>query len=989
MCGLCGLGYFVRHEQENPSFEPFSINADERGGGPFSGKPSFTVEGAAGALARAGLIWGGGPGAVVTFAFRDTAPSSMPDDTDGFSRFNGIQITQTLLALQSWSDVADITFQRVGTDYSNDATILFGNYSSGADGAAAFAYLPGSAGFLAAQGDVWVNSTLSYNATPAYLNYGRHTLAHEIGHALGLLHPGNYDASEGSPTYANADYREDTRQFSIMSYWSESITGGSFQGNHPAAPLLDDIAAIQLIYGANMETRTGDTTYGFNSNTDRDFYSADSIYDDLIFAVWDAGGYDTLDFSGFAVGQLIDLRQGHFSNVGGLAGNVSIAMGAVIERAIGGSGDDVMYAAGAPIAVSVADLVKGQGQANNTRGAAFSLDGGFGLQFDSEIVSSTSIPHATVQATSSGNYEYYRFTAGAGETVTIDIDGTGGMDTVVRLYGATGGPLAQNDDGPLDVGSSVRQDSFLTFTVPADGVYYIVIGTYAGPGSGGFVDFNPMPAGATYRLNVSLDGADAPVTGYEGSRLDGGAGRDELYGERGDDQLFGGEGRDLLDGGLGADYMEGGAESDIYIVDDRGDQVIEIEDDIGFDIVRSSVSFDARPTHIENITLEGDDNINAVGNDLDNRITGNSGNNILKGGGGVDYMRGGAGDDTYYVDDRSDEVLEIWGEGVDTVISSVSFDAQTQQIENIQLLGSANINAIGNNLNNILIGNSGANILKAGFGADRMEGRGGNDTYIVDDRGDVVVEVAGGGVDTVQSFVSFDAQTAHIENIQLLGSANINAVGNDLNNVLIGNNGANILKAGLGADRMEGRGGNDTYIVDDRDDVVVEVAGGGVDTVQSFVSFDARTAHIENIQLLGSTNINAVSNDLDNIIVGNNGDNIIIGNGGVDYMTGGSGSDTFKYNLQSDSNYSDYDRIMDLGSGDFIDLRNIDANSNVAGNQVFDLVDELTGEAGQVALNWNESAGFTVLSADIDGDGVADMRIVLYGNHENFENILL
>lgn len=129
-----------------------------------------------------------------------------------------------------------------------------------------------------------------------------------------------------------------------MSYWSETNTGANFGGYYAAAPLLDDIAAIQLLYGTNMSTRTGDTTYGFNSNTGRDFLTATSATSPLIFAVWDAGGYDTLDFSGYSQNQVIDLRQGHFSNVGGLRGNVAIAQGAVIERAVGGSGSDTMYA---------------------------------------------------------------------------------------------------------------------------------------------------------------------------------------------------------------------------------------------------------------------------------------------------------------------------------------------------------------------------------------------------------------------------------------------------------------------------------------------------------------------------------------------------------------------------------------------------------------------------------------------------------------------
>jgi Ca2+-binding RTX toxin-like protein len=425
----------------------------------------------------------------------------------------------------------------------------------------------------------------------------------------------------------------------------------------------------------------------------------------------------------------------------------------------------------------------------------------------------------------------------------------------------------------------------------------------------------------------------------------------------------------ILRGNSAANILKGYGGDDTYVVDSRGDVVVEVEGG-GVDTVLSSVSFDGRFTHVETITLTGSANANALGNDLNNILGGNSAANILRGYGG---------DDVYYVDSRDDVVIEAEDGGIDTVVSTVSFDARTTHVENITLTGTANANAIGNDLDNILVGNSAANILK---------GYGGDDTYYVDGRDDVVVEAAGGGIDTVFSTVSFDARTTHVENLRAWGDAALNLIGNDLDNDIIGNDAANIIKGLGGDDRMEGLGGDDTYEVNSRGDVVVEVEGGGIDTVLSSVSFDARATHVENITLTGAANANAVANDLNNVITGNSAANIIIGNGDADIMTGGGGADIFRYTAASDSSYSAYDRIMDLGDDDFIDLRGVDADVNVDGNQTFTQVDELTGEAGQMTLTWLPSAGFTLLAMDVDGDGVADMRIVLYGDHSDFDNFL-
>ncbi len=288
------------------------------------------------------------------------------------------------------------------------------------------------------------------------------------------------------------------------------------------------------------------------------------------------------------------------------------------------------------------------------------------------------------------------------------------------------------------------------------------------------------------------------------------------------------------------------------------------------------------------------------------KISGLAGNDMLNGGLGNDLMLGGLGDDTFVVDSFADGITESAGEGNDTVQSSVTYTLPAA-VENLNLTGTAAINATGNSQDNLLTGNSAANALQGGAGndtlnggagADTLAGGLGNDTYAVDNVADVVNENANEGIDLVQTSVTFTL-SGNVENLSLTGTAAINGTGNSLNNNLVGNSGNNVLTGGAGNDLLDGGAGIDTlvggagddvYLVDATKDVVTELAAEGSDTINAAVTYTL-PANVENLNLTGSLSNNGTGNSQDNIIVGNAAANTLTGDAGNDTLDGGAGAD--------------------------------------------------------------------------------------------------
>ena len=326
---------------------------------------------------------------------------------------------------------------------------------------------------------------------------------------------------------------------------------------------------------------------------------------------------------------------------------------------------------------------------------------------------------------------------------------------------------------------------------------------------------------------------------------------------------------------------------------------------------------DARNDSIVNRGLiDGNVNLGA-GNDLfdtrDGRVLG--------------MVSGSTGNDAYMVSSTDIQLSESADQGVDTVSSTISWKLGAN-FENLTLLGNAAINAKGNVQANILTGNDGDNRLDGAGGTDTMIGGDGDDTYVTDG-GDTITEAADEGTDTVRSSATITL-SGNVENLVLTGSTAINGFGNAEDNTITGNRAANQITGGAGEDTLIGGRGNDVYTID-AEDVVIETAGGGSDTVRA--DFSAKLGeNVENLQLIGTGGFSGTGNAAGNVLNGNSGNNRLEGLGGNDLLNGATGTDTLVGGTGDDIYFTDGGDTIIERTDEGIDSVQSSATHSLSGN---------------------------------------------------------
>lgn len=671
-------------------------------------------------------------------------------------------------AMEMWANVANISFNEV-LDTSVSAGDIRWNATMSFDISSIQTFVsPNSA----SNGDIWIGANYGgYNSSTAG-SYSMYAYMHELGHALGLTHP-----NEGTIAPIS---NEDQLKYSIMSYRSfagDTTTGTYGNSFFPTTPMINDIAAIQFLYGANTNNKSGDNVYAW--------VNGQNIFE----TIWDGGGNDTIDASNQTQGVVIQLTPGKWSSIGASFWNgqgyvrdcLTIAYDTIIENAIG---------------TNLVDQLEGNDAANMLQGLGGNdiLDGGGG---DDTAVFIGNMSEYSIVRNVDGSITVTDTVSGKdGSDILRNIEHIKFLDATYQVNGTVVIPSGNNAPTSQNTVVVTNEDTAKVFSVSdfpffdadsGDILTKIMItslplsGTLKLNGSAVILNQEIAPADITSGKLVFTPEANGNGVGYAsfGFKVSDGivysstnntitvnvtpindlpVGSVTVTGNSVVGQTLSAANTLTDADGMGTIQYHWYAEG-VAIVDAIQSTYTLTNNEIGKTITVQASYTDAQGTFESlyssatasvmqnNATGGTPGNDTPTGDDEDtippaqmNVISGTSGNdtligdnsdNIIDGKAGADKMIGNLGNDTYFIDNAKDVVIETstLKTEIDMVYSSVRY-VLGNNVENLILIGENSISGSGNSLDNILIGNKGNNLLDGKLGSDLLHGGEGNDYLI-------------------------------------------------------------------------------------------------------------------------------------------------------------------------------------------------------------------------------------------------------------------